>query len=245
MPKKKAKNKHGVYSSKVLLPGEKQADYEALRQSYFDEWVPDGVTEQYLVDDLCKLRWKKLRLERYDQVCLQQRKDKILLENNANKLIEELRGMAEEFSETESIEEVEGILAWLSASISMLINKWVPRDKCTEPAKWGQEIGDYLSKLKQVKPLKGADLFAAIVDPGLMEIEIARSTITNKLIEELRGLAEEFSETESIEEVEGILPWLSAGYLWGGKKLKRKSANISRSFHPQPTSTTKNLPFMA
>jgi hypothetical protein len=27
-----------------------------------------------------------------------------------------------------------------------------------EPAKWGQEIGDYLSKLKQVKPLKGADL---------------------------------------------------------------------------------------
>jgi hypothetical protein len=150
MPKKKAKNKHGVYSSKVLLPGEKQADYEALRQSYFDEWVPDGVTEQYLVDDLCKLRWKKLRLERYDQVCLQQRKDKILLENNAN-----------------------------------------------------------------------------------------------KLIEELRGLAEEFSETESIEEVEGILPWLSAGYLWGGKKLKRKSANISRSFHPQPTSTTKNLPFMA
>jgi hypothetical protein len=174
MPKKKAK-KHGVYSSEVLLPGEKQADYEALRQSFFDEWVPDGVTEQYLVDDLCKFRWKKLRLERYDQVCLQQRKDKILQENNANKLIEELRGLAEEFSETESIEEVEAILPWLSASFNMLINKWVPRDKCTEPAKWGQEIGDYLSKLNQVNPLKGADLFAAIVDPGLMEIEIARS----------------------------------------------------------------------
>src|SRR5450759_3196628 len=127
MSKKKTKNQnamqHGIYSTVVLLPGEKQADYEALRQSCFDEWVPDGVTEHYLVDDLCTLRWKKLRLERYDQVCLQQRKDKILLENNANKLIEELRGLAEEFSETESIEEAEEILSWLSASISMLINK--------------------------------------------------------------------------------------------------------------------------
>ena len=179
MPKKKAKNKntmqHGVYSSKVLLPGEKKADYEALRQAYFNEWVPDGVTEQDLVDDLCKLRWKKLRLERYDQVCLQQRKDKIVVENDANKLIEEARSLAEEFSATESIEEVEAILPWLSASINELINQWVPRDKCTEPAKWGREIGDYLSKIEQVNPLKSADLFAAIIDPGLMEIEIARS----------------------------------------------------------------------
>jgi len=51
----------------------------------------------------------------------------------------------------------------------------VPRDKCTDLTKWGQEIGDYLSSIKQVNPLRGADLFAAIVDPVLMEIEIARS----------------------------------------------------------------------
>jgi hypothetical protein len=57
----------------------------------------------------------------------------------------------------------------------MVINQCVPRDKCTDPAKWGQEIGACLSKVKQVDPLKGADLFAAIVDPGLMEIEIART----------------------------------------------------------------------
>jgi hypothetical protein len=63
MPKKKAKNqntlKHGIYSRQVMLPGEKIRDYEALHQDHFDEWVPDGVTEQYLVDELCKLRWKK------------------------------------------------------------------------------------------------------------------------------------------------------------------------------------------
>ncbi len=83
--KKQAKNQnafqHGVYSRNVLLPGEKRADYEAMRQAHFEEYVPDGVTELCLVDKLCKLRWKEQRLDRYNQICLQQRKDRIREEN--------------------------------------------------------------------------------------------------------------------------------------------------------------------
>jgi hypothetical protein len=90
IPKKKAKNqnalKHGVYSLAVMLAGEKIGDYEALLAAHYAEWVPDGVTEQYLVNDLCKLRWKKLRMEQYDQIRLQQRKDQIRRKNDANKL---------------------------------------------------------------------------------------------------------------------------------------------------------------
>jgi hypothetical protein len=77
MSKKTAKNqnavKHGVYSREVMLPGERIGDYEALRQVHYDEWAPDGVTERYSVDDLFVLRWKKLRLDQYDQIRLRQR----------------------------------------------------------------------------------------------------------------------------------------------------------------------------
>jgi len=46
-------------------------------------------------------------------------------------LLAELRDLAEEFSETRNV--VEEILRQLSVSINMLINQWLPRDKCTEP----------------------------------------------------------------------------------------------------------------
>jgi hypothetical protein len=141
MPRKKTKNKnalqHGVYSSTVLLPGERRSDYEALRQSYFDEWVPDGVSEQCLVEDLCKLRWKKQRLDQYDQIRLQQRKDMIREENNADKLREELRDLAEEFSETQGVEGVEDILRQLSASINYVIHQRESRPcKFEQVDKW-------------------------------------------------------------------------------------------------------------
>jgi hypothetical protein len=57
--KKQNALKHGVYSREVMLPGEKLSDYEALRAAHYDEFAPDGVMEECLVDELVNLRWKK------------------------------------------------------------------------------------------------------------------------------------------------------------------------------------------
>jgi hypothetical protein len=172
---KKTKNqsavKHGVYSRELMLPGEKISDYKALREAHYDEWVPEGVTEEYLVDDLCALRWRRRRLVQYHQISLQRRNAQVREENEARFHSGELQALGEEFSETASVEVVETILAELP-QYADLIRGWVPREKCEDPAQWGQQIGKYLSNIDVEDELEGPDLFAAIVDPDVMEQEM-------------------------------------------------------------------------
>jgi hypothetical protein len=187
MSKKREKNQnrltHGAYSREVILPGEKLSDYEALRAALYEEWVPIGVTEQSLVEDLCKLLWKKRRLDQYDQIRLKQRKDYFYGRNYGNKHRSNLKDLAEEFNEATSVEATEAVLSQLSPIYVACITKWVPRENCTDPTQWGPAIGKYLSDLKAEDPLKGPDLFAAIVDPRLMEAEILRSDRLDEAID--------------------------------------------------------------
>jgi hypothetical protein len=187
MSKKKDKNqnalKHGAYSGEVMLPGEKIGDYEALRQAYYDEWAPEGVTEQCLVDDIVALHWRKRRMVQYFQIGLQQRDTKIRERNKNARQIGDLKDLAEEFSETDSVEAVEEILRWLNPLYAVTIRECIPHDKCEDPAKWGQEIGKYLSNLESRVPLKGPELFAAIVDLNSIEVEILRSDRLDEAID--------------------------------------------------------------
>jgi hypothetical protein len=187
MAKKKDNNqnalKHGAYSRKDMLPGEKFRDYEALRVAHHDEWAPEGVTEQCLVDDLCKLRWRKRRMDQYDQIRLRQRHAQVCKRNFVNFHRSNLKDLGAEFSEAASIEEVEQILSRLSPFYVETITGWVPSEKCKDPAQLGQEIGKFLSKLEVEDQLEGPDLFAAIVNPDLMEKEISRSDRLDEAID--------------------------------------------------------------
>jgi hypothetical protein len=187
MPKKNEKKqnalKHGAYSHEIMLPGEKRADYDALSTATFEEWAPEGVTEQCLVADLVGLRWRKWRMDRYDQVRLQQRTDKVRLENECNRHRKNLKNLGTEFSKTDSVEAAEKILDRLSPVYVEIIMGWIPRDKCKDPTQWGQEIGKFLSNLKPDEPLEGPDLFAAIVNPDSMETEISRSNRLDEAID--------------------------------------------------------------
>jgi hypothetical protein len=143
MSKKRAKNqnalKHGAYSRQVILPGEKKGDYEAFRKAHYDEWTPDGVTEEYVVDDLCRLRWQKQRMEQYNQICLQQQKDEMLLANKASEFMEKLRELAHEFLGATSVAAVEEILSRLSVSQNNFIVDLIPPNG--DPTQWGQSRG--------------------------------------------------------------------------------------------------------
>jgi hypothetical protein len=186
MPRKNGKQnalKHGAYSSEVMLPGEKRADYEALSTATFEEWAPDGVTEQCLVADLVALRWKKWRMDQYDLIRLQQRAAKFRLENEYNRHRKNLKNLGAEFSKTDSVEATEKILDRLSPVYAEIIMGWIPREKCKDPIQWGQEIGKFLSNLKPDDSLEGPDLFAAIVNPDSMESEISRSDRLDEAID--------------------------------------------------------------
>src|SRR5580704_12398558 len=60
--------KHGVYSGKSILPGEDPKEFDALLQSLFDEWQPNGPSEEETVRSLADYLWRKNRLDIFARV---------------------------------------------------------------------------------------------------------------------------------------------------------------------------------
>jgi hypothetical protein len=166
-----------------MLPGERIADYEELRQAHYDEWLPEGITELCVVDELTALRWKKRRMAQYDQILLRQRNTKIRENNEVYRHRRNLRNLGAKFSEAANAEEAEEILSSLSQFYKEIIESGVPREKCEDPKLWPQDVGQYLSNLKSEDPVEGPNLFAAIVNPDLIELEIARSDRLDEAID--------------------------------------------------------------
>jgi hypothetical protein len=55
--------KHGVYSGKSILPGEDPKEFDAQLKSLFDEWQPNGPSEEETVRSLADYLWRKNRLD--------------------------------------------------------------------------------------------------------------------------------------------------------------------------------------
>ena len=163
--KKQNALKHGVYSQEVMLPGEKWSDYEALRAAHYDEFMPEGVIEECLVDELFMLRWKKRRMDQYDQILLRRRAAQLHCKNDINRHRKNLKSFAAEFSNATSVEAVEQILYLLSPLYISVITSRVPREKFEDPTEWGPAIGKFLldfkpigEALQQNKPGKKEDI---------------------------------------------------------------------------------------
>ena len=164
--KKQHAMKHGAYSREAMLPGEKWSDYEALRAAHYDELAPDGIIEECLVDDLITLRWKKRRMDQYDQIRLKQRFARIHKANERNRHRANLKSLAAEIQEATSCDEVEKILSVLSPLYNETLKVWVPSESCEDLAHWGVAVAKFLSELKIEEHLEGEDIFAVSGDPN-------------------------------------------------------------------------------
>jgi hypothetical protein len=54
--------KHGVLSKEAVLDWESQDDYNSLVAAFEEEYLPQGITETYLVTELAQIIWRKRRL---------------------------------------------------------------------------------------------------------------------------------------------------------------------------------------
>src|SRR4030081_846458 len=118
MPKASKKRnalKHGANAKEVMLWSERYEDYELLRAELYLEFAPSGSTEDYLVQTLVDLRWRRRRLECHEQITIQKRLNIIREENETSRHIENLRSFASEFKEATSKEKVEALLGILSS----------------------------------------------------------------------------------------------------------------------------------
>ena len=54
--------RHGAYSAIAVLPGENRAEFEKLRRDLIEELTPSGASEDAIVMDITRLRWRKQNL---------------------------------------------------------------------------------------------------------------------------------------------------------------------------------------
>src|SRR5687768_3829879 len=50
--------RHGLTSSKIVLPGEDPAEYDAFRADILEQYQPANATEQILAEELCAAGWR-------------------------------------------------------------------------------------------------------------------------------------------------------------------------------------------
>ncbi len=59
--------KHGVFSTTNLMPEEDPATYDAFCDRYIDEFQPDGLEEENLVEEMIAAKWRLARLNGVEQ----------------------------------------------------------------------------------------------------------------------------------------------------------------------------------
>ena len=155
--------KHGAFSREMMLWGETAKDYEALRNELYAEWAPSGKTEEYKVDTLTKLMWRRRRVDEYWQLKTAQQKKSIESTNANSDKIVKLRATIPAFKNAKSVEEVELVLAEWHPSWMEVLESTCPREKCEDLTKWGSQIAAELEKMEPPKKFEGADQFVKIV----------------------------------------------------------------------------------
>jgi hypothetical protein len=128
-----------------MPPGERRRDYVALAADVEEEWTPDGPTERGLVDRLLSLKWRRQRLDRYEQIKMRQQIDAFNDKNEIHRHRQNLRRLGLEIAAAPNVEAVEKILSRMSPYYQDIITDCVPRETCEDVSKWGQAINAYLS----------------------------------------------------------------------------------------------------
>ena len=181
--KKRNALKHGANAQEVMLWGEQYEDYENLRAGLYEEWAPRGSTEEYEVQTLANLLWRRRRLDRYERVSTQKRLDELRNDSARSRHIDNLIALSSNFSEARTVQEVEGLLLRLSPLYRDTITSNYPLEKCEDPNTWGTVIAKGLSQWKPEERFEEADEFIEIVDLETFEQELARIERLDSMID--------------------------------------------------------------
>jgi hypothetical protein len=166
--------KHGANAKEVMLWSERYEDYESLRADLYLEFTPSGSTEEYLVRALLDLRWRRRRLDCYDQITIQKGLNEIRAQNVTSRAVENLVAFAPEFKGVDSAEKVEAILSSLGSGYSDVIRSRWPFEAGADPVAWGSKVSEALTRWKPATRHEGADEFIKIFDLDTFDDDLAR-----------------------------------------------------------------------
>ena len=166
--------KHGANAEVVLLWGEKYEDYESLQAGSFKEYYPDGPSEEYLVQALVDLVWRRRRVVRYDELKMQKRLNEIRKQNEISRDRANLIALASSFKELTSAEEVEAKLATLSPLYRAVIRTKWPLAKDGDGKEWAAKIAKGLDEWENQDICEEADEFIRAVESESIVLDLLR-----------------------------------------------------------------------
>jgi hypothetical protein len=175
--------KHGATSQEPMLWGERQEDYDALRDGLVAEWAPEGPTEENLVHTLLDLLWRHRRLSSFEKLEAQQKLDSIHQQNDISDFADALRRLVPDFEKATSKELVDEVLATLAQEErEAILHKW-PLGKDEDPKGWGARIAKGLQGWKYEKRTGRAE-FLAMHDQSDLDVAIIRRERLDAKIEQ-------------------------------------------------------------
>ena len=127
-----------------MLPGETYEQFEQLLKDHYEEFMPDGTTEEHKVRQLATLRWERDRLERSQQLSMLMRQYELSKRTHFSKL-PKLTTRAAEFQKA-SAEDVERLLSELHNVLADGVRVTCQLDN-HEPERWGNVIAETLTTL--------------------------------------------------------------------------------------------------
>jgi len=134
----------------TLLPGEDLQVFEELLKRHFEEFRPDGTTEEFHTQEIAKLRWERDRYERSQQLSMFRRQWEFANINQFLQGIRKLRRLAPEFQAAKSAEDVEKVLSKVDELVATFVHiKW-PLESSGQSENWGSVIAEGLATLPNV-----------------------------------------------------------------------------------------------
>ena len=173
--------KHGANAKEVMLWSEKYQDYEALRAGLDLEYFPNGSSEEFLVQTLLDLLWRKRRLVTHERLTIQKRLGKIRNQTTLAVHITNICTQAPAFRKATTVQSVEELLSLLSPLYkNTILNKWpIPEGKDStgsdrDPNTWGAKIAEGMSSWTPPTRYEEADEFLAVLDLDEFDLSLAR-----------------------------------------------------------------------
>jgi hypothetical protein len=165
--------KHGVFANEVMLWGEEEKHFQSRLASLYDEWFPNACTEEYQVQTLASLIWRRGRLNQYLKYQMEKELSQTRENNETNKQREALKALAPKFRNAKSVDAVETLLSELDPMYSSVIRTNWPIESCEDHNTWGLIIDRGLSSWKSETEYHGPSEFIKIVNLFPMDQELA------------------------------------------------------------------------
>jgi hypothetical protein len=163
--------KHGANAKAVLLWGEKYEDYESLRAAFFKEYYPNGPSEEYLVEALFDLVWRRRRILRYEELQMQKHLTGVRKNNENSPHWANLSKLASAFEKLASAEEVEKQLALIDPLYCNTIRSKWPLAKDGDPKVWGDKIAKGLAAVKIPTVYEEGDEFIVVFESASIMLD--------------------------------------------------------------------------